>query len=346
MDFSTYPIKENNKVSSILVVAKDVTEQKETENKYRLITESSLDVIFALTKTGKLTYISPSSKELFGFEPNEMIGTSFIKYVTKAELPKYWKTPKEVIFHKKISGFETYVKHRNGSLIPVEINGQTLERDRKFVAQGTIRDITERKKAEATMQESEKKHKAIFENTGTAMAIIEKDTTISLVNKGFVDLSGFSREEIEGKKHWTEFVVKEDLEKMKNQHNFRRMDTEAALKNYEFRFADKDGKVKDISISIDVIPGTAKSVASLLDITEHKQAEEQNRKFNKIIETTSQSVIITNIKGTVLYVNPSYYAFSGFVEDEVIGKSMYRFAHKKGAIKLAKEVVPALIKMK
>jgi len=73
------------------------------------------------------------------------------------------------------------------------------------------------------------------------------------------------------------------------------------------------------------------------------QAEEQNRKFNKIIETTSQSVIITNIKGTVLYVNPSYYAFSGFVEDEVIGKSMFRFTHKKGAIKLAKEVVPALL---
>ena len=80
------------------------------------------------------------------------------------------------------------------------------------------------------------------------------------------------------------------------------------------------------------------------DITERKQVEEQNRKFNKIIETTSQSVIITNIKGTVLYVNPSYFAFSGFAEDEVIGKSMFRFAHKKNVIKLATEVVPTLIK--
>ncbi|MCK4629861.1 MAG: PAS domain S-box protein [Bacteroidales bacterium] len=78
--------------------------------------------------------------------------------------------------------------------------------------------------------------------------------------------------------------------------------------------------------------------------TECKHVSEQNRKFNKIIETISQSIIITNIKGTVLYVNPSYYAFSGFVEDEVIGKSMFRFAHKKSAIKLAKEIVPTLLK--
>jgi len=123
MDFSTYPIKENEKLASILVVAKDVTEQKETEDKYRLITESSLDTIFALTKTGKIAYVSPSSKELFGFEPNEMTGTSFIKYIINAEQPKCWKALKDVIFYKKILGFETYVKHCNGSLIHVEIWG-------------------------------------------------------------------------------------------------------------------------------------------------------------------------------------------------------------------------------
>ncbi|MCD4803514.1 MAG: PAS domain S-box protein, partial [Anaerolineales bacterium] len=82
------------------------------------------------------------------------------------------------------------------------------------------------------------------------------------------------------------------------------------------------------------------------DIAERVQAEEQNRLFSKIIETTRQSIIITNIKGAVLYVNQGYCDFSGFEEDEVIGNSMFRFAQKKDALKLAKEVVPALIKNK
>ncbi|GAI15672.1 unnamed protein product, partial [marine sediment metagenome] len=64
----------------------------------------------------------------------------------------------------------------------------------------------------------EEKYRTTFENTGTAMAIIEEDTTISLVNHQFEILTGYSKEEIEGKKRWTEFVHEEDLERMKEYH--------------------------------------------------------------------------------------------------------------------------------
>jgi PAS domain S-box-containing protein len=96
-----------------------------------------------------------------------------------------------------------------------------------------------------------------------------------LANEGFVALSGFSLQEIEGKKRWTEFVVKEDLERMKEQHTLRRKDTAAALRNYEFRFVDRHSNIKDILLTVGMIPGTTKSVTSLLDITERKRAEEQ-----------------------------------------------------------------------
>ncbi|MFO7789678.1 MAG: PAS domain-containing protein [Bacteroidota bacterium] len=135
--------------------------------------------------------------------------------------------------------------------------------------------------------ESEEKYRTVFENTGTATTILEEDGTISLANTKFEKLSGYSAEEIQNKKTWMEFVVKEDLDKMLYQHNLRRENKEKALTEYEFRFIDKNKNIKHIHLFIDVIPGTKKSVASLLDITDRKKAEiklgEQKRQLSTII---------------------------------------------------------------
>ena len=73
-------------------------------------------------------------------------------------------------------------------------------------------DVTDRKLTEQALQESENRYRTIFENTGTAMVIIEEDSTISLANTEFEKLSGYTREETEGKRSWTEHVAAEDLE--------------------------------------------------------------------------------------------------------------------------------------
>ena len=145
-----------------------------------------------------------------------------------------------------------------------------------------------RKRAEEALRESEEKYRAVFENTGTATVVIEENSIISLANAEFVRLSGYSLGEIEGKKSWTEFVVKEDLERMQAQHRLRRQNAEKALRHYEFRFVRRNGDIRNIYLSIDVILGTTKSVASLLDITERKRAEgalrESEEKFRLLFD--------------------------------------------------------------
>ncbi len=111
------------------------------------------------------------------------------------------------------------------------------------------------------------------------MVVIEEDTTLSMVNAQFEKLCGYSREEIEGKKSWTEFVVKEDLERMKEHHRLRRTDGGVAPANYEFRFIDRDGAVRDILLNIAMIPETKQSVASLLDITLRKLSEKRVKRL-------------------------------------------------------------------
>ncbi|MEM3440027.1 MAG: PAS domain S-box protein [Candidatus Bathyarchaeia archaeon] len=126
-----------------------------------------------------------------------------------------------------------------------------------------------RRGRKGTIRESDF-YRTIFETTGTAMIIIEEDTTISMVNSEFTRLWGYAKEEVEGKS-WTEFIAKEDLERMLEYHQRRRIDPESVPRSYEFRGIDKNGNVRDVRITISMIPGTKKSIASLLDITDLKK---------------------------------------------------------------------------
>jgi PAS domain S-box-containing protein len=128
------------------------------------------------------------------------------------------------------------------------------------------------------LRESEERYRTVFETTGSATVIIKDDETISLANSTFEDLSGYSKEEVESKKSWTEFVLEEDLAQMREFHRDRRDKPDSVPKNYEFRFIDRQGSIKNIFIAVETIPDTDMSVASLLDITDRKQAEESLQK--------------------------------------------------------------------
>lgn len=69
-----------------------------------------------------------------------------------------------------------------------------------------------------------KEYEAAFKNTGKPMVVVEADMMISLVNAEFERLSGYTREEIEGKKRWTEFVTRDDRKRMREYHRLRRSD--------------------------------------------------------------------------------------------------------------------------
>jgi len=134
------------------------------------------------------------------------------------------------------------------------------------------KEIKSRKIAENAARESEIYYRTIFENTGTAISLIEEDMTISRVNSEAERIIGFSKEEIEGKKKWTEFVVKEDLKRIKGYYALRN-DPVAHPTEYETKVRDKAGNIKDILVTIVNIPGTQNELASIIDITKRKKAE-------------------------------------------------------------------------
>ncbi|MHC1610785.1 MAG: PAS domain-containing sensor histidine kinase [Candidatus Methanospirareceae archaeon] len=142
-------------------------------------------------------------------------------------------------------------------------------------ALSATRSIVERNRVSEALRKSEEKYRVTFEHTGTCMAILEEDTTISMVNSQFERLSGYSREEIEGKMSWTKFVHPDDVKRMLEYHDKRRKNPDGVPKEYEFRAVNKSGDIFNMLINIDLIPGTKRSVISLVDVTELKQMEEE-----------------------------------------------------------------------
>lgn len=147
-----------------------------------------------------------------------------------------------------------------------------------------VDDITERRRVVAQLRESEKWYRSIFETTGAATMLLEEDTTISFVNREFEKKFGYLKEDIENKRSWTEFIVPEDVGRMIEHHRLRRVDANIPPRNYEFRFLTSAGEPRDIFITVDMIPGTTKSIASLVDITELKRTEEALQKRGKELE--------------------------------------------------------------
>jgi len=132
------------------------------------------------------------------------------------------------------------------------------------------------KERTAELRESEMKYRTIFENTGAATIIVERDMTISLANSEFVNISGFEKNDIENIKSWLNFVDEKTQRKIRNGEVVTdEAKLDQTVPNFECKFIDKDHAQKDMLCAIAAIPGSDKSVVSLADISELKEAENQ-----------------------------------------------------------------------
>jgi len=148
----------------------------------------------------------------------------------------------------------------------------------------TLEDITDYKRTEQALRRSESYYRSVFETSGAATIIINSDFAISLANTRFVELTGYSRRELEGKMQWPELVHPDDAPGMRERHRLRRQDPDAAPWYYEFRLLNRQGDVRNIYLTVGMISGTNQTIASLVDITERKLAEEEIHSQRELLE--------------------------------------------------------------
>ncbi|GAB7079361.1 two-component system response regulator [Megalodesulfovibrio paquesii] len=126
-----------------------------------------------------------------------------------------------------------------------------------------------------SLEKSELLYRTLFESTGTALAVLDEAGRVKVFNHEFVVITGHPQDRLADNFSAFSIVHPDDLERVRNNHHLRRQDPALAPQRYEFRLQRANGELRFVALAVSMIPNTADSVISLLDITDRKRAEEQ-----------------------------------------------------------------------
>jgi PAS domain S-box-containing protein len=298
----------------------------------RTLTEKSLAGIY-LVQNGKFFFLNTNAASYAGYQVREMIGVASDSVIHPEDRAKVKEEARAMLRGERVSPYVFRIITRQGRIRWIMETVTPIMIDGRPSILGNSMDITDRMEAEERLRESEVLYRTIFETTGTATIIVEEDMTVALVNTEFAKLSGAPKEYWEGKRNWTEFTHEKDLERMIGYHRARRINPDSAPRNYEFSLVDRQGNVKEVIITISMIPGTGRSVASFADISERRRSEERLRQsedlYRTIFETTGTATIIVEEDMTVALANTEFEKLSGAPKEYWEGKrSWTEFAHE------------------
>ena len=296
----------------------------EAETRYRMLVERIPAVTYmaAPDETRSLLYISPQSAVLLGYAPDEFLRDSNL-WASRLHADDAERVLS--IFRATAAGSagtavscEYRIWDRSGKELWIRDEASLVGGDEAnpHVLHGIMRDITERKIAEEAVRRSEARYRTIFETTGTATIIISDDMRIELANAEFVQLSGYNRLILESEKKWSDFFTREDASRMEEYHRMRRIEPQSAPRSYETRFRGKDGVIRHMLATVAMIPGTSNSVASFLDVSERKMADEalkqSEERYRQFFEEDLTGDFIVRPNGEPVACNPAYAAMFGF----------------------------------
>jgi len=275
---------------------RDMTERREVDRQlsiFKTLADASGQGFGMAELDGTITYVNGKLATMLGEDSSDKaIGNKLFPYYPE----KYRGLIKNEILPTIMKEGqwigELQLLGKDGTVIPTIENFFLIKNDEgnpMYIAD-IMTDITERKKMEEDLRASEMSYRTIFANTGTVTAILEEDMTVQMVNSEFAKFFGYSKEEIEGKMNILEFVCKEEEEKVKNYHRLRRIDPEAAPRNYELRATHKNKSVSDTFITVAVIPETNRSVVSILDVTELKRNEFELHRQKDLLSNTNKAL--------------------------------------------------------
>lgn len=338
IDISTSLLRDNEgKPLYFITSINEITDRKhteealrESEEKFRTIADFAYNWESWVGKDGQIIYISPSCERISGYKPEEFISDRLLlEKIVHPDDSKLLKDHSEAAHSSEhlheIEELDFRIIKKDGSVAYIGHLCRPVfdDMDNYLGRRISNRDITEHKLADKSLKESEDRYKTLFENTGTSIIIVEEDTTISLANKRFLQITGYTKEEVEGVKKWTEIVDKDDLGWMTEQHRLRRENPQHAIPSeFEFRYNTKSGELRYVLINVQLIPGTRKSMASLMDITERKLAEEalseSEKQFRSVLETGSFIVLMLDSVGRITLCNDFMLDLTGWTREEIL----------------------------
>jgi PAS domain S-box-containing protein len=178
--------------------------------------------------------------------------------------------------------------------VKAHLNLRRMQFDLEETNTTLVAEIKERKRMEEKLRESEEKFRVIFENNSSAIAIIEPDTVITMVNDAFCQMIGYTKEEAIGMS-WTQRVPPEDLDRLKEFNRQLFANPLDVPEKYEIKFYRKNGELRQAWMSVALIQSGRKIISSFIDITERKHVEADREKL--IVELQQALTEVKTLSG-------------------------------------------------
>lgn len=314
----------------ILISIVDITEKKksedalkESEDKFRIIAEKSLTGVY-LIQDELFKYVNPKFAEIFRYKREEIEDK-------KGPSDFAVKEFRDIILNnikRRLSGeiqslnyeFKGITKH--GEIIDIEVYGSRINYLGKPAIVGTLLDVTERKKRESELQESQKRYRELTDLLPQTIFEIDEKGKILFVNQSGLKAFDYSQEDLKDKPRLYDFLIPKD--RGRAAANMFKVLKGEKLSETEYTAIRKNGITFPILVFSNPIlrNGKATGIRGIaVDLSERKLIEEQLRKLSRAVEQSPSSIIITDLFGEIEYVNPRFTQVSGFDLSEVIGKN-------------------------
>jgi PAS domain S-box-containing protein len=327
---------EQGAIIEILCVGNDITERRQAEEKlrqseenYRLLAENVTDVIWTMDMNMRFTYYSPSVERLQGYTPEEAMARTIQESLTADSLEKAIKVFNEELEEQskgerdpsKSITLELEVTCKDGTtkMTEIQMNFTYNLNGHPVGIIGVTRDISERKRAEEALRESEEKHNNIVDSAGEGIVVIQ-DGIINFLNRRMTEMMGLSSTDISrlSNESFLSFIHPEDQKQVAD-HYDRRLKGQELPSTYSVRLIDKGGESLWVDLSPTTISWEGKPaiLTFVTDITKRKKNEEELQKLASVVKYSSELVNLATLDGKMIFINEAGGKMLGIDPDEV-----------------------------
>lgn len=301
----------------ILVIQHDINERKRAKEEFENIFNLSPDMVGVFITEGGLIRVNPSWETILGYKTEELLEMGWATLVHPDDVERTNKEVKEQLKGSPVVSFVNRYKCKDGSY-------KTLEWHATFAKEGivyaTARDITERKLAEKEVL----KFKAISDEAGYGVTMNDLEGNLSYVNEPFAGMHGYRPDELIGK-HLSIFHNEEQIEDVNRLvEQLRQKGSYIAEEVWHIR---KDGTEFPTLMNGTLIRDKKGiplfTAATVVDITERKQMEEQLELEAQLLDAAVDTILLRDMDGKILYANKTAYESRGYSKDEFIGMNVF-----------------------
>ncbi len=329
MDEKSDPVLKEGRLEQITCVLRDISKRKSTEDalrksehRYSRIVNNIRDIIYSYYPDGTISFVSESVRQL-GYDFQDIIDRSLFDYLHPEDAGPVRESIERAVGSGIFDPVECRLRTKDGHYVWVEANSEPVFADGSLVQiNGVARHITERKLAEQALRESEEKYRWLVEQLSEGIMVSDNDDVITFVNPRMAEMLGYTVEEMIGRKD--SFLMGE-AEQVRNLDRNRRR-KEGIGEQYEIQLKRKNGGIVHFLVSGTPLRNHDGEVIGSFgvcsDITEWKRVEEELKRLSAAIEQTSDSIIIADTGGLVLYANPAAMRLMGLAPEAILGQRL------------------------